>query len=579
MEWRIDVMPSRIEVMQRLAVGVVLALVVSVAGACQGTSSGGTSTTAVKGGTLHISDGDDVDYLDTADAYSPVSWALERAYARTLYAYQSSTDPGKAGTPVPDLAAGPPKVTANGTIYTFTLRQGVKWAPPVNRALKAQDFVYALARMFDSKTPSSGQPYALLIKGTDDFGSGKASSISGIQAIDDSTVQITLQQAAGDFLSILSMGFFAPVPQEEASKYSVGSAYSQHVVALGPYMLDSYQPGKSITFVRNPNWDQATDPLRKAWVDRIEVTEGATADAATQAIQRGDADMSLNLDPPVADLTQLSTDPSLKNQFTTKPNGCVEYMPLNTNSAGGAISNVKVRQAINYALDKQSLRRTRGGPLAGTITSQILPSTQFGYKKYDLYPSTNDQGDIAKAKALLTEAGYPNGLTLNYVGSSTGYGPGFTTAVQASLARAGINLNIKTFQGFSIYYDSLLFPAKRLEHQIGDAEWCPDYPGDGARSWFLPLFYTKSILPAANNNMAEYSNPEVDTLIDAALAEQNSTKRAALWEALDKRIMQDAPWAPWLEANEPFVWSKQLRNWTYSPWHHNTDITNVWIAK
>ena len=579
MQGTIDAMSGRTNFIQRLAAGLALVLAVSVSAACQNSTSGGTSVTPVKGGTLHIMDGDDVDYLDTADAYSPVSWALERVYARTLYAYQSSTDTTKAGTPAPDLAAQPPKVTGNGTVYTFTLRQGVKWGPPVNRALKAQDFVYGLTRMFDSKTPSSGQPYALLIAGTDDFASGKATTISGIQAIDDNTVQITLKQAAGDFLSILSMGFFAPVPQEQASKYSVGSAYSQHVVALGPYTLDSYVPGKSITFVRNPSWDPATDPLRKAWVDRIEVTNGATADAATQAIQRGDADMTLNLDPPVADLTQLSTDPSLKGQFTTKPNGCVEYMPLNTNPAAGAISNVKVRQAINYALDKQSLRRTRGGPLAGSITSQILPSTQFGYQKYDLYPSTNDQGDVVKAKQLLTEAGYPNGLTLNYVGSSTGYGPGFTTAVQASLARVGITLNIKTFQGFSVYYDSLLFPAKRLEHQIGDAEWCPDYPGDGARSWFLPLFYTKSILPAANNNMAEYSNPEVDAMIDAALAEQDNAKRAADWTALDKRIMQDAPWAPWLEANEPFLWSKQLKNWVYSPWHHNTDITNVWISK
>jgi len=577
MQGRIKVMQGRINAVQHLAVGLTLALVVTVS--CQGNTPGNTSTSPVKGGTLHITNGDDVDYLDTADAYSPVSWALARAYARTLYAYQSSSDTGKAGTPAPDLATGPPTVTGNGTIYTFTLRQGVKWAPPVNRALKAQDFVYGLTRLFDSKTPSSGQPYALFVKGADAFASGKATTISGIRAVDDQTLQIELVQAAGDFLSIVSMGFFAPVPVEAASQYTVGSAYSQHVAALGPYMLESYQPGKSIMFARNPNWDPNTDPLRKAWVDRIEVTIGATADAATQAIERGDADMSLNLDPPVADLTRLSTDATLKNQFTTKPNGCVEYMPLNTNPAAGAISNVKVRQAINYALDKESLRRTRGGPLAGQITSQILPTTQFGYRKYDLYPSTNNQGDVAKAKQLLTEAGYPNGLTLNYVGSSTGYGPAFTTTVQASLARVGITLKIKTFQGFSVYYDSLLFPAKRLEHQIGDAEWCPDYPGDGARSWFLPLFYSKSILPAANNNMAEYSNPEVDRQIEAALAEQDATKRAALWEALDKRIMQDAPWAPWLEASQPFVWSKQLRNWTYSPWHHNTDITNVWIAK
>jgi peptide/nickel transport system substrate-binding protein len=565
--------------MRRIAVPFAVALVVLASAIVVSPVTGGTAASPVKGGTLHITNGDDVDFLDTADAYSPVSWALERAYARTLYAYQSSRNERTAATPAPDLAAGPPKVTGNGTIYTFTLRQGVRWGPPVNRALVAQDFVYALTRMFDKKTPSSGQPYALMISGTDAYAKGKAKTISGIRALDDRTLEIRVVKPTGDLLSILSMGFFAPVPREVASKYTVGSNYSKHVVALGPYMLDSYQPGKLITFKRNPSWNAKTDRLRKAWVDRIEVTIGATADAGTQAIERGDADMSLNLDPPVADLSRLSTDPGMKKQFTTKPNGCVEYMPLNTNPKAGAISNVKVRQAINYALDKESLRRTRGGPLAGSITSQILPSTQFGYDKYDLYPSPNNQGDVAKAKQLLTEAGFPNGLTLNYVGSSTGYGPAFTTAVQASLARAGIKLNIKTFQGFSIYYDSLLFPAKRVEHQIGDAEWCPDYPGDGARSWFLPLFYSKSILPAANNNMAEYSNPEVDSMIDAALSDLNNTTRAQKWAALDKRIMQDAPWAPWLETNEPFLWSKRLQNWTYSPWHHNTDITNVWIGK
>ncbi|HEY1316524.1 MAG TPA: ABC transporter substrate-binding protein [Gaiella sp.] len=564
--------------MRRFGLG--LALLVLVAAAVSvAPVSGGTTADPVRGGTLRIVNGDDLDFLDTADSYSPVGWALQRAWSRTLYAYRSSPNPRIAGTPYPDLAAGPPKVTGNGTIYTFTLKPNVKWGPPVNRPVVAQDFVYGLTRLFDKKTPSSGQPYALLVKGADAFAKGKAKSISGIRALNDRTLQIQLSKPAGDFLSILSLGFFAPVPKEVASKYPVGSAYSKHVVGLGPYQLESYQPGKSITFVRNPNWDPKTDPLRKAWVDRIQVTEGATAEAGTQAIIRGDQDMSLNLDPPVASLGQITTNPDLKSRFTTKPNGCVEYMPLNTNSKAGAISNLKVRQAINYALDRESLRRTRGGTLAGSVTAQILPTTQFGYKKYNLYPSPGNRGNVAKAKQLLKEAGYPNGLTLNYVGSSTGYGPAFTTAVQASLARVGIKLKIKTFQGFSVYYDSLLFPAKRMEHQIADAEWCPDYPGDGARSFFLPLFHSKSILPAANNNMAEYANPQVDKMIDRALAEPSASKRAGMWEQLDRRIMRDAPWAPWLEANQPFIWSDRLQNWTYVPWHHNADVTNVWIGR
>jgi peptide/nickel transport system substrate-binding protein len=558
----------------------VIAAAAVVAGAARPTEAApGGALAPSKGGTLKIVNGDDVDYLDPGHAYSPVAWALERLYSRTLYAYRSSNNVRVAATPYPDLAARPPRISADGRTYTFTLRSGVRWAPPVNRELRAQDFVYALHRLFDRKTPSSGQPYALLVAGADAFAKRKAKSISGIKALDDRTLQITLKEPAGDFLSILTMGFFAPVPQEEASKVAVGSAYSKRVVAIGPYRLQSYKPGKSITFVRNPNWNPASDPLRKAWVDRVEVQTGVTAEAATLAILRGDADLSLNLDPPVAQLAQITRDAKLRSRFTTRFNGCVEYMPLNTNPKAGAIAKVKVRQAINYALDKQSLRRTRGGTLAGDIGSTILPPTQFGFRKYNLYPSADSRGNVAKAKQLLAEAGYPNGLTLNYVGSSTGYGPAFTTALQASLARVGISLKIKTYQGFSVYFESLLFPAKRMEHQIADAEWCPDYPGDGARSFFLPLFHSKSILPAANNNMAEYAVPAVDRQIDSALAERSSARRAMLWGALDRRIMRDAPWAPWLYARQPFVWSERLGGWKYSPWHHNTDVSNVWIER
>lgn len=568
--------------MRRLAALSILIALVAIAAVAAATSSGEAASkralAPAKGGTLKIVNGDDVDYLDTADAYSPVAWALQRLYSRTLYAYKSSRNARVAQTAYPDLAAGPPKITGKGTIYTFTLRSGVRWAPPVNRELQAKDFVYALHRLFDKKTPSSGQPYALLIKGAEAFAKGKAKSISGIRALGPRTLQIQLEQAAGDFLSILTMGFFAPVPQEAAAKVAVGSAYSKKIVGLGPYMLGSYAPGKSMTFVRNPNWNARTDPLRKAWVDRVEVKMGMTAEAATLAIIRGDADLSLNLDPPVANLGSLMSDSKTKNRFTTKFNGCVEYMPLNMNPKAGPISNVKVRRAINYAIDKQSLRRTRGGTFAGDIASTILPPTQFGYKPYNLYPSKDSRGNVEKAKQLLREAGYPNGLTLNYVGMSTGFGPAFTTSLQAALAKVGIKLNIKTYQGFSIYFESLLFPAKRMEHQIADAEWCPDYPGDGARSFFLPLFHSKSIMAAANNNMAEYAVPAVDKLIDKALAEPNAAKRAKQWEALDKRIMLDAPWAPWLYARQAFVWSERLGGWAYSPWHHNADVSNLSVV-
>lgn len=578
--------------MKIVRAGTALLVAVALLAGCSGGQApqGGTVTQAaegaegaegegVRGGTLRIINGTDVDYLDTATAYSPVAWTLERAYTRLLYSWASTADGEAAATPVPDLAAEEAEVSDDGLTYTFTLREGVRWAPPVDRELVAGDFVYALHRLFDESTPSSGQPYALLVRGAQAFADGEADAIEGIRAVDDQTLEISLEQPAGDFLSIVAMGFFAPVPEEEASQYTVGSEYSQHVVALGPYMLEEYEPESAISFVRNPNWDAETDPLRRAWVDRIEVSLGAEEEAAQQVLEAGDADLSLNLSPPVARLQALSTDPELSQRFASVVNGCVSYLPLNTHPDGGAVSDVRVRQAINYALDRESLRRTRGGPLGGEIATTILPPNQFGHEPYDLYPSEGSQGDVERAQELLAEAGFADGLELSYVGSSSGTGPAFTTALQAALERVGITLSIKEFEGFSVYYDSLLFPDKRLEHQLGDAEWCPDYPGDGARSFFLPLFHSRSILPSGNNNMAEYSNPEVDEMIDAALAEQDAAARRAQWTELDERIMRDAPWAPWLYVKKSFFWSDRVQNWTYSPWILNPDLTSLWIEE
>src|SRR6185503_7062041 len=130
--------------MRRFADGSVTLLLIVLALAA-GLTSAGTAASersdAVRGGTLRVTDGDDVDFLDTADAYSPVAWALQRLYSRTLYAYQSSPNARIAATPAPDLAAGPPKISADGRTYTFAIRQGVRWAPPVNRQVRAQDFV------------------------------------------------------------------------------------------------------------------------------------------------------------------------------------------------------------------------------------------------------------------------------------------------------------------------------------------------------------------------------------------------------------------------------------------------------
>jgi peptide/nickel transport system substrate-binding protein len=564
-----------------LRLAALMAVIVLLASACGGGDGGGTTAeggTAVKGGTLRIVNTNDVDFLDTALGYYTVTLALQRGYARTLYSW----DIGKTGdahsVPVPDLADGEAKVSNNNTVFEFKVRKGVRWAPPATGEVTPDDFVYAVERLFDKTNPSPGQSYPLLIKGADEFASGKAKSISGVKASGD-TVTFTLKKPAPDFLSIVSLPFFAPVPRSYASKYKVGPDYGKHIVGSGPYTLKSYTPEKSIELVRNTNWDPATDPLRKAWVDRIEMKIGLEPDAIQQQIERGDADLSLDAQPPNAALQRLTSDPSLKKQFAVETTGCTRYFVLGTNKGAGAISDLRVRQAVNYAIDKTALQRVRGGPLAGDPASTILTPTLLGYQKFDLYATPDSKGDVAKAKQLLAEAGHPDGITLNYVGPDSGKGDQVNVAVQASLERANIKLKIKRLAGSNVYTDSLQLTRKRTEHQLGQAAWCPDYPGDGSRSFFVPLIDGRSIQPSSNNNYGEYNNPAVNAKIDQALAEPDRNKRGALWAEADRMAMQDAVWAPFLYDKTQFFWSSRVRNWKFTTWGANPELPALWIAQ
>src|SRR6266540_3800049 len=273
----------------RRRVWAVLPALALLAAACQTPFTNPPSQDEPKGvrhGTLRVLDQADVEALDPGVAYGAADLALLRGMVRTLYSFDSSRQDSSALDPVPDLASGPYQISDDRRTYTFTIRKGIRYAPPYDATVQAKDFVYAIERQFDPhQKVHSPNPYASLIQGFAEYAAGKARTISGMQAIGESTLKITLRQPASDFPSLLTMPFFSPVPQRYARRY---------------------QLGERIELVRNQNWDPETDPLRKAWVDRVEVTIGSNESAIQAAIEQGDADLNLDLMPPLnADLQRL----------------------------------------------------------------------------------------------------------------------------------------------------------------------------------------------------------------------------------------------------------------------------------
>lgn len=550
-----------------------LALGLALLGAACSTPQRDASGNGGRGGTLRVLSADPDIRLDTAALYSP---AIAHAYARTLYGYNLSGPSEQVSVPVPDIASGPPQRSADQRTYTFTLRAGVRYAPPVNREVTARDFITAIERFYDKQNPSYGQQYADLIAGAKRFGAGKASRISGLAAPDARTLTITLDQPAADFLSILALPLFAPVPGEYAASYAVGDNYSGHVVGSGPYTPDTYDPERSIVLVRNPNWDPATDPLRKAWVDRIQVKLGVSI-SIQRAIEREEADLSLNSHVPQARVAALRADPERSRRLSVNTAGSLLFLVLGTHRGAGAIADVRVRQAVNYAIDKVAYRDAIAGRFAATgeLASTIMAPGSLGYHHYDLYPTPGGRGDPAKARALLAAAGYPKGLTLGFATLGSGRLAAGRKPIEASLARAGIRLKVTTNKPWDPHFEALGNHAKRLEHQIAQSGWVLDYLGDNARQSIVPQYDSR--LGFKDGNFSEYHNPAVNRLIDRALAEPDWDRRAAMWAEIDQRIMRDAPLVPLLWENHSFHWASRVHGWVYDPWTTAPDLTAVWL--
>jgi peptide/nickel transport system substrate-binding protein len=591
--------------------------------ACSSSSSSSTPSTTtssnapVTGGTLNVVAAAGPDHIDTVPAYYTADYEFERAYTRQLLQYpsanyNSNSDAGWTAdvTPVADIATEVPTaanggITNGGMTYTFHIKQGVMWDSTPPRQVTADDFIREF-KAFCNPAPGGFVGdityYASTIAGMNSYCNAEqayfantkthpgtaanitafqnSNGISGLTAPDPLTLQVNLFAPASDFLYMMAMPFTSARPLEYDSYVPNSLQLDQHTLSDGPYQISSYIPGKSMTLVRNTAWKASTDPLRKAYVDKIVLTMGVTS-AQTQLsdMQAGTEDVTNDtpLNPASLPALETSGNPNFKiwPWSTTRP-----YVVFNLRSpdSGGAMSKLLVRQAVEYGLDKVAVQKAFGGPAVGQILNTVIMPGNAGYQNFNLYPDNNGQGNVAMCKSDLSKAGYPNGVTLIYLYPNDSTSTRAFEAIQASLARCGITLTSKPEPGSSAYVDLGNSPVNNRanEWDMGSGEWFPDWFGNNGRTIIQALFAPSCTVNT--NNYGCYNSSAVNNLITQAEAATSLSAAAADWHQADMVIMMDAAIVPLLDQGFPNFSSARAKNVLFQPNIGEVDITNLWLA-
>lgn len=606
-----------------LAVAVLAAGALAACGGSSSPSSSSSSGTSsgkpVYGGTLNIVAAGGPDHIDTVQAYYTADYILERAYTRRLMDYPFAVDKkiGDAGwnaltTPAPDIATQVPTeanggVTDGGKVYTYHLRQGVDWNTSPPRQVTATDFIREF-KAFGNPVSPVGNPlyYGSTIKGMQAYMDAEAKyfadkahkptaanianyqnthNIAGLEAPDPMTLKVTLMQPAGDFNYMMSMPFASPRPVEYDKYVPNSNQLDTHTISLGPYQITSYIAGKSITMQRNPAWKQSTDPLRHQYVKTIQVTMGVSS-AQTQLSDEKAGTQDLVLDTPFEPtqigVMQSNHDPKF---YVWPGSNTLPYVVFNQRSpnTNGAMGKLAVRQAIEYGVSKVAIQKVFGGPAVTQIISTAIPPGNIGYKNQNIYPDNNGQGDAAKCKSMLKQAGYPNGLTLTDLYENDSVNTQVFVALQASLKSCGITLKGKGEPGSSYFVDLGNSPEndKAGTWDLGQPGWYPDWYGPNGRTIISPLFQTNCVVNT--NNYGCNNNAQLNALIGKAEAAPTLTEAGNFWSQADENVMQNAVFVPLLSQQAPYYSSARVHNAgsdaiVYTPNIGGPDITNVWIS-
>ena len=534
-----------------LAVAAVLAAALTGCDANGSTATTTGSTTPAKsGGTLNILSESSSILFDPAKSQSlPIT--SQPLVHRRLTSWKVTA--GQPTTIAPDLATDTGRPSDGGRTWTFTLKSGLTFSD--GSPITAADIKWGVERSF-APAFSGGLGYhkTLLVGAAGYQGPFAGKELAGIETPDTTTIIFRLTRPYGDWNWITSTPAFAPVPKGKGAE----ADYGKHPVASGPYEVAEDQPGVRARLVRNPHWNRATDPLRPALPDQIVFELGQQASVVSRRLIEDTGDdqkaFAASFVAP-AQLAQIQGNAAAKQRVVTSGSGALAYLALNTTR--GALTDVRVRQAFQYAVDKSAYQVASAGTaaLAGDVATTLITPGISGRQQFDLYPAPAT-GDPAKAKQLLAQAGHPNGLDhLTLLVSNSNSGVEQAQAIQASLAKASIKVTIRALDEDAYAAESSL--KANPTYDLTLTSWQPDFPSANAN--IQPLFASSEI-GNGGYNLARYRNPAVDKLIEAAQSTLDPTEAGRKWVEIDRTILRDSPVVPLIYTRNSFLRGSKVTN-------------------
>ena len=537
---------------------------------------------AKKGGTLKFASAQDADSWDTTRGYYGFMWNFSRYYSRQLVT--NNAEPGADGAKVtPDLATATAKISDDGKTYTYTLREGATWED--GKPITSKDVKYGIERVWAQDVLSGGPIYLQQVldpkktyKGPYKDKSADKLGLKAIETPDDKTIVFKLPEANSDFEEMLALTSASPVRQDKDTK----SKYGLKPFSSGPYKFQSYTPNKNMTLVRNTEWKQSSDPVRKAYPDKVTINFFTNANDLDQRLINGDYDVDLAQTglSPQGRTTALKQH---KGNLDNPVSGYIRYAVFPQSVK--PFDNEHCRKAVIYGADHESLQTARGGPVAGgDIGTNMLPPSVPGSEgqKYDPYESatTNKNGNVAKAKEELKACGKPNGFkTTIAVRNNKPVEVATAESLQASLKKIGVTVDIDQFDGAQTT-GIIGSPSnvKKKGYGIIIMGWGPDFPS--VQGYGLPLWDGDYILESGNNNFALIDDKKIDGLFDSYTKELDDAKKADIAKEINHKVMEGGYYLPFVF--EKFInWrSSRLANvYTSDGYSGMYDFVNLGLKK